>query len=74
MIVETQNNKGNERQYDHGLGYNAVWVKERSSVAVDKYEGRGNTYKERDKPLITIQDNGSNVFEGTFDELISKLK
>ena len=37
-------------------------------VAVDCYEGRGNSYKEREKIEVHIQI-GDNVFRGTVDEL-----
>jgi hypothetical protein len=39
-------------------------------IAIDAFEGSGNTYKRREESLVTIQDEYGRMWEGSFNDLI----
>jgi len=57
-------------------GYVGIYHGNDKLLSIDNYMGHGETYKQREEPIITIFDgNASNViFEGTHSQLIAKLK
>ena len=55
------------------VGYIGVFSKSEKIISVDNYSGRGDTYQQRDEPIICIFDGEDCIFEGTHEQLIKKL-
>jgi len=78
LIVVTQGIKGNKMHSNRqGMGILRLFdfingCKE--EMAIDCYSGLGNSYKERDIPLINITFEDGSVWSGSFSDLKQSLK
>lgn len=73
--------RGGNPQIKDDVGYVCTYVdsgsgcsSEGNSIEVSAFSGRGCSYKRREKCDITIRKNGNVIFNGDFEELISKLE
>ena len=73
LHLETQGVKGSNTKTINSNGSILVQF-EKQIIMIDNYEGRGNTYKQREVPLIEIIEDGTNLFSGTFEELKIKIQ
>lgn len=77
IAVKTQGKRGGNPQWKQSVGYVVAFIGDNMEkyIAVDMYDGRGETYKERETPEIVIMgDNGETLFLGDFEQLKQKLK
>jgi hypothetical protein len=73
LSIETQGIKGGQTKTTYEIG--AVFASfEGQKISIDNFEGRGDSYKKRQNPLIQIIEDGQNIFSGTFEELKNKLQ
>jgi len=57
-------------------GYLSAYSGNDKIMSIDNYKGSGDTYEQREKPVICIfdlKDTGNCIFEGTHEQLIEKL-
>jgi len=54
-------------------GYLSAYSGNDKIMSIDNYKGSGDTYEQREKPLIYIFDGEYCIFEGTHEQLIEKL-
>ena len=73
LSIQTQGVKGGNTQSKKAGYMLACFEDESQRISIDNFEGRGETYKEREAPLIEVIDNGATIFSGTFAELKAKL-
>lgn len=78
IYIETQGIKGGETQ-SKNVRYVLVELRhERDCITIDDFEGRGDTYRQRELQLIEIIQNGKVLFSGDkyelFEILDAKLK
>jgi hypothetical protein len=73
IYLETQGIKGGNTKTQK-VGYVFIQPSENLAISVDAFEGAGHNYKPRKEKLIIISTETENIFEGTIDELILKLK
>ncbi len=55
-------------------GYVAVYSGNDKILSVDNYNGSGDTYVQREEPVICISDGEYCIFEGTHKQLIDLIK
>ena len=74
LYVKTQGVRGGEYQYEK-KGYAEIQDKDEDfCIAVDVYQGRGETYKPRDTALINIKFPDGKLWSGGIDELKELIK
>ena len=75
LIVRTQNKKGNEPNFKHNVGRVDILIDDSVSgyIAIDSFEGQGDSYKQRESSEIVICANGFEEFRGTLKELVAIL-
>jgi hypothetical protein len=73
IYLETQGIKGGITKTQK-VGYVYIQPSENLAISVDAFQGVGHNYKPRKEKLIIISTEIENIFEGTIDELITKLK
>lgn len=56
------------------LGYVSAYSGNDKIMSIDNYSGAGESYKQRENPVICIFDGMDCIFEGTHEQLINKLK
>jgi hypothetical protein len=72
LFLETRGIKGgNPKTTEKNGSVLAVFGNQR--IYIDNFEGRGDSYKQRETLLIEITEEGKLLFSGTFEELKSKL-
>ena len=75
ISVKTQGVKGGSIQYKEKIGYVTTFLRHSEDfIAVDDFEGHGNSYKKRELTEIRIVQNGVVLFSGTKYELFEILK
>ena len=74
LTAKTQNKRGGTPQHKENLGYVNTFIDSDNYILVDNYEGFGDTYKRSEKTNVQIVIKGQPLFNGTLDELESKLK
>lgn len=76
LIETTQGVKGGNYKTKK-TGFVCVKVNDQYTplLDIDNFEGSGNTFKQRDEPLIRIYgvDNSTIIFTGTHEQLVEKL-
>lgn len=73
LYLEVQGIKGGNTKTTEKTGFVLVGCEEHN-IQFDNFKGKGDTYKQRENPLITIVANGETKFTGNFCELIERLK
>lgn len=78
--VKVQGVRGNKPKYDENKGCVTVFIednnrKETGIILIDAFKGEGRTYQKLENNRIAIySDYALLVFQGTFEELLNKLK
>lgn len=72
LSIDEQGIKGGLKK-TKTLGYVNVQLDGDKIFSVDNYLGAGDSYQQRENPIICIFNNGEVVFEGTHKQLIDKL-
>jgi len=71
---KTQSTHGGDYTPNKPLGAISISIDGRNKeIFIDAYEGQGNTYKLRDKPLINLFNKSILVFSGNTDELFNRF-
>ena len=74
LYVKTQGVRGGEYQYEK-KGYAEIQNKDEDfCIAVDAYQGCGETYKPREIALINIKFPDGKLWSGGIDELKELIK
>jgi hypothetical protein len=73
LRLETQGVTGGNTKTVEKNGFVMVNCEEHR-VTFDNFQGRGETYRQRENPLIEIIESGVVLFSGNFSELIYRLK
>ena len=75
LIVSTQNQKGNAPKLNCNVGRVAIFIDDSvyGYIAIDSFEGQGDSYKQRESSEIVICANGFEEFRGTLKELVALL-
>jgi hypothetical protein len=74
LFVKTQGRRGGKHQYTK-KGYAEIQNKyENFAIAVDVYQGRGETYSLRDTALINIKFPDGKLWSGSINELKELIK
>ncbi len=74
LFVKTQGLRGGEYQYAK-KGYAEIQNKDEDFfIAVDVYQGRGETYKSRETALINIKFPDGKLWSGSINELRELIK
>ena len=75
LALKTQGITGGTPKYTPKVGYVNVFYDGLSStsILIDNYVGNGDSYKQRDEPIIDIKQDGKIIFSGTIEELKNKL-
>lgn len=73
LRIETQGVKGGNTRVVEKNGYVMVNCEEHR-ITFDNFKGRGETYKQRENPLVEIIENGVVKFSGNLSELIDRIK
>jgi len=55
-------------------GYVSAYSGNDKIMSIDNYKGSGETYEQREEPIICISDGEYIIFEGTHKQLINRLK
>jgi len=61
---------------NQNTGYISAYSGNAKIISVDNYKGSGNSYEQREKPVICIfntEGTGDCIFEGTHEQLTEKL-
>jgi hypothetical protein len=75
ISLETQGVRGGGTNKVDTLGSAQIFLRHESDyIFVDDFEGRGDTYKQRELSEILIVENGSILFEGSKYDLFNILK
>jgi len=74
ISLETQGVKGGQTKKVNSLGSTATFLRhEHDYIYIDDFEGKGETYKQRELTEITIVQNGKVLFQGDKYQLFEKL-
>jgi len=75
LSIKTQNKRGNKFIYKISLGLVTTFLRNSEDyICVDDFKGHGETYKQREIPLIEIFENGNLIFTGNKHEFFKQLK
>jgi hypothetical protein len=55
-------------------GFVSSYIGNKKILSIDNFNGSGDTYKQRENPIICISDGEYCIFEGTHEQLIERLK
>ena len=78
--LKVQGVKGNKPRYDENKGCISIFVEDNNReetgiIVVDAFKGYAENYQRLENNRIAIySSNGIVAFEGTFEELLNKLK
>lgn len=73
LSVEIQGVKGGNTKTQK-IGYGMINVNEEKVISVDNFSGSGDTYQQRENPIICIFDDTNEcIFEGTHQQLVNLL-
>jgi hypothetical protein len=56
------------------IGYAMICMDGDKAISIDNYSGHGEFFRQRVNPVICIFESQNCIFEGTHEQLISKLK
>jgi len=74
LTIRTQNKNGGNPQFKENLGMATIFLRHSQNfITVDNFEGSGATYKQREQALISIFENGAEVWKGTKQEFYKQL-
>jgi len=73
--LKTQNAKGRDPKLQLNFGYVTTFIKGEKDgvIVVNAFDGQGENYTRREEAEISISQDGTEIFKGTFNELINKL-
>ena len=54
-------------------GYISAYSGNDKILSIDNYKGSGDTYEQRNEPIICISNGEYIIFEGTHEQLINRL-
>ena len=73
LSINTIGVKGGANK-SQNTGYVSAYSGNDRIMSIDNYKGSGETYEQREEPIICISDGEYCIFEGTHKQLIEKLK
>lgn len=73
IAIKTWNKKGSVESYKEGFGMATIGSEDYTYFKIDRFEGYGDTYKEREEPNYEIMIDGKILFSGNKEELKKKL-
>jgi hypothetical protein len=72
LSITTIGVKGGQSK-NKNTGYISAYSGNEKIMSIDNYKGSGDTYIQREEPIICISDGEYCIFEGTHKQLIEKL-
>lgn len=75
LSIKTQGIQGKDTHWKERIGYVAIFGKNRNNpiITVDNFKGAGQSYKQRDTPIIIISNDNGVYRQFTEEQLLKAL-